>query len=104
MEIAKKIVIIILPILFLSGCIQSTTMVGPTMTLVSSGNVYQAGASYGANKAIENETGMPPSKYIFNKIEDNKINKKKETIDNDLYESISILLELNIEKTKKLIN
>ena len=46
---------------------------------------------------------MPPSKYIINKIEDNKINKK-EKMDDDVYESLSILLELNIEKTKKLIN
>ena len=103
MEIKNKIVIIVSLITFLSGCVQSTAMIGPSVTLVSSGNLYQAGVSYGANKAVEKETGMPPSKYIINKIEDNKINKK-EKMDDDVYESLSILLELNIEKTKKLIN
>ena len=54
---------------------QSTAMIGPTMTLVSTGNLYQAGFSYGANKAVEKETGMQTTEYLINKIEDNQ--KKK---------------------------
>ena len=64
MEIKNKIVILVSLITFLSGCVQSTAMIGPSMTLVSSGNLYQAGVSYGANKAVEKETGMPPSKLL----------------------------------------
>ena len=51
---------------------QSTAMIGPTMTLVSTGNFYQAGFSYGANKAVEKETGMQTTDYLINKIEDNQ--------------------------------
>ena len=58
MELKKKIVIIVALITFLSGCVQSTAMIGPSMTLVSSGNLYQAGVSYGANKAVEKNDYM----------------------------------------------
>ena len=81
---------------------QSTAMIGPTMTLVSTGNLYQAGFSYGANKAVEKETGMQTTEYLINKIEDNQ--KKEISTDDEITKSLQILLELNIEKTRKLIN
>ena len=81
---------------------QSTAMIGPTMTLVSTGNLYQAGFSYGANKAVEKETGMQTTEYLINKIEDNQ--KKIISTDDEITKSLQILLELNIEKTRKLIN
>ena len=55
-------------LIFLNGCMQSTAMVGPTMTLVSTGNIYQAGLTLGANKAIENETGMTATEHLNKKI------------------------------------
>ena len=73
-------------------------MIGPSMTLVSTGNIYNAGLSYGANKAVEKETGMQTSEYIINKIEDYPTNNN---IKEDQLNSLMILLELNIEKTKK---
>lgn len=81
---------------------QSTAMIGPTMTLVSTGNLYQASLSYGANKAVEKETGMQTTEYLINKIEDNQ--KKEISTDDEITKSLQILLELNIEKTRKLIN
>ena len=77
-------------------------MIGPTMTLVSTGNLYQASLSYGANKAVEKETGMQTTEYLINKIEDNQ--KKIISTDDEITKSLQILLELNIEKTRKLIN
>ena len=81
---------------------QSTAMIGPTMTLVSTGNLYQAGFSYGANNAVEKETGMQTTEYLINKIEDNQ--KKDISTDDEITKSLQILLELNIEKTRKFIN
>ena len=78
-------------------------MIGPTITLVSTGNVYQAGVGYGANKAVEKETGMPTQKYIIKKI-DNSHDKQLKKKRDDMFKSLSILLELNIEKTKKKLN
>ena len=92
----------LLILFFLNNCIQSTAMIGPTMTLVSTGNLYQASLSYGANKAVEKETGMQTTEYLINKIEDNQ--KKDISTDDEITKSLQILLELNIEKTRKLIN
>ena len=43
---------IILTFLFLNGCLQHTALLGPALTVANSGNIYQAGLSYGSNKAI----------------------------------------------------
>tara|TARA_B100000989_G_C19279652_1_gene359733 strand:- start:113 stop:364 length:252 start_codon:yes stop_codon:yes gene_type:complete len=83
--------------------VQSTAMIGPTMTLVSTGNIYQAGVSYSANKAVENETGVPTTKYIINKME-NSQRKNTSKVEDEMNNSLKILLELNLEKTRKLIN
>ena len=94
----KKILFGLFGIILLSNCVQSSAMVGPAITLVSSGNIYHAGASLGANKAIENETGMSTSEFLKNNLNNNY---KKH---NELNKSIAILLELNIDKTKKELN
>ena len=78
-------------------------MIGPTMTLVSTGNLYLASFCYGANKAVEKDTCMQTREYLINKIEDNQ-KKDISRDDDELTKSLQILLELNIEKTRKLIN
>ena len=55
--------------IILSGCAQSTAMIGPAITLASSGNVSQAGLTFFTNKAVEKETGMDTVSYVSNKIE-----------------------------------
>ena len=46
-----------LSLIFLNGCLQSTAMLGPGVTLVTTGNGTQAVFQYVANSAIKNETG-----------------------------------------------
>ena len=55
-----KLYFILLSFIFLSGCFQSSALLGPGMTIISTGNVAQAGFHYGANKAIKKETGKFP--------------------------------------------
>jgi len=81
----------------LSGCVQSTTMVGPAVTLVSSGNIGHAGLSLGANKAVENETGMSTTELIVTKFDESQKIKP----DEELLESLKVLLDLNLHKTRK---
>tara|TARA_Y100000748_G_scaffold286996_1_gene270749 strand:- start:145 stop:462 length:318 start_codon:yes stop_codon:yes gene_type:complete len=94
----NKVILLFVSILMFNGCVQTTAMVGPAMTLVSTGNVYQAGVSFGANKAVENETGMSTTQ-LFN----NKINNNQTKNQNDINDSLTILLDLNIEKTRKIL-
>ena len=55
-----KLYFILLSFIFLSGCFQSSALLGPGMTIISSGNVLQAGLHYGANTAVKKETGKYP--------------------------------------------
>ena len=48
----------IFALLFLTGCFQSTaSLIGPAYTIGSSGNIYQAGFSYGINESLQRTTG-----------------------------------------------
>ena len=96
MEI-KKVVLYFSLSLFLTGCFQSTAMVGPAMTLASTGNVSQAGITYLTNKAVEKETGMTTTEYVSS-ILDDKSRKKRKT-----HEKLIILVQKNFEVARKKI-
>ena len=55
-----KLYFILFSFIFLTGCFQSSALLGPGMTIISTGNVAQAGFHYGANKAVKKETGKYP--------------------------------------------
>ena len=100
MEI-KKIVLYFCISLFLTGCYQSTAMVGPAITLASTGNVSQAGLAYITNKAVEKETGMTTTEY-FSTILEEKTKKTKKTKKNKkINEELMILVQTNFEETRK---
>ena len=48
-----KISFVFFSLIFLSGCFQSTALLGPSMTVATTGNVLQAGLQYGANNAVD---------------------------------------------------
>ena len=97
MEI-KKITLYCCISLFLSGCFQSSAMVGPAITFASTGNVSQAGLAYFTNRAVKEETGMSATEYVSTFLEEKtKKTKKNEKID----ENLLILVQTNFEKTRK---
>ena len=76
----KKIYFFVLISVFLSGCIQSTALLGPGVTIATTGNIMQAGLQYGANKAIKNETGkdaITHLKDVVNEKQDRQTLEKK---------------------------
>ena len=75
-----KIAFFLLTLFSLSGCFQTTALLGPGVTVATSGNVLQAGLQYGANTAVKNETGEYPLEYIKNSVEE-KNNQKKFYVD-----------------------
>jgi len=82
----------------LTGCFQSSAMVGPAITFASTGNVSQAGLAYFTNRAVKEETGMSTTEYVSTFLEDkNKTTKKNEKID----ENLLILVQTNFEQTRK---
>ena len=74
----KKIYLLVLISIFLSGCIQSTTLLGPGITIATTGNVMQAGFQYGANSAIKKETGKDALTHLKDAVEDEQENQKFE--------------------------
>ena len=98
MEI-KKIFIYFCLSLFLTGCFQSTTMIGPAITLASTGNLSNAGFAYFTNKAVEKETGMTTTEYVVTILEENGESDKNKKLDEDLI----FLVKTNFQKTRNKI-
>ena len=82
----------------MTGCFQSSAMVGPAITFASTGNVSQAGLAYFTNRAVKEETGMSTTEYVSTFLED----KTKKTKKNEkIYEELMILVQTNFEQTRK---
>ena len=75
--ILKKIITGLFLLFFLNGCVQSAALLGPAYTLTSTGNIYQAGLSYGSSKALKKITGKTPTEN-FKSLLDKKNTKVKE--------------------------
>ena len=90
----KRILIYIASTAILSGCAQSTAMLGPAITLASTGNVSHAGITFVTNKVVEKETGMNTVSLVSSKIEQNS---SKTRIRREFKE----LVETNFEKTRQ---
>ena len=100
MMIQKKIVFWLLVSAFLSGCTSPTAMLGPAYTFTSSGNIYQAGLTFGSNEMITRQTGKTPIENI-QELSVNKKNIHKQTLESeDFYQ----LVKNKIERTKGKIN
>jgi hypothetical protein len=74
----KKIYLLVLISMFLTGCIQSTALLGPGVTIATTGNIMQAGFQYGANSAIKKETGKDALTHLKNAVEEEQDNQKLE--------------------------
>ena len=102
--INKKIIFGLIIFVFLGACVSSTAMLGPAYTLTSSGNIYQAGLSYGSNALVTEYTGKTPIENLkdLSSLKKNKIkNIKAKTLKS---ENFYLLVKTNIEKTSKILN
>ncbi len=95
----KKTIISLFFLLFLNGCVQSTALLGPAYTLVSTGNVYQAGFSYGSSKVIKKMTDKTPTENIKSLLDNKKLKVEEEN-----YDEFFVLVKNRIEKKSKIIN
>ena len=91
-----RILTIILSFFFLTGFVPFS-IIGPSVTALTSGNFYKAGAQFIINQSIEKETGKNSFMYVKEEI-DKKI--KKKSIDEELIQ----LVEKRIKLTRKKLN
>ena len=74
----KKVILIALGVLFLSGCIQTTALLGPSVIGAQSGSIYKASLQYGTNYMIKKSTGKSTSEHALSLIQEPiKIRKEK---------------------------
>ena len=85
-------------IVFLNGCVQTTTLLGPGMTIATTGNVFQAGFQYGANTAIKNETGKNTYEHLKEAVDGKK---KEKEFKLKLTELVKKRFEITREKLTK---
>ena len=71
-----KILFIFFSLIFLNGCLHATALLGPGVTIVTTGNVLQAGFQYGANSVIEKETGKNTFEHFQDAVDNQSKNKK----------------------------
>ena len=101
--INKKIYLGLFIVSFLGACTSPTAMLGPAYTLSSSGNMLQAGLSYGSTEMVTLYTGKTPIENLqdMNLVEKkNTKNIKKKTLES---EDFYFLVKNRIEKTKKIL-
>jgi len=101
--IHKKIFFGLLILVFLGACAAPTAMLGPAYTLSSSGNVLQAGFSYGSSELIKSYTGKTPLENLKEISEldlDHKRNIQKQTLESLEFH---ILVKNRVKKNNQII-
>ena len=93
-----RILTVILSFFFLTGFVPIFSLVGPSVTALTSGNIYKASAQFIVNQRIEKETGKNSLTLIKETIEEEKEKKiKKNSFEDDL----KILVETRIKITRQ---
>ena len=92
-----KTLLILSTIFFLNGCIQATALLGPGLTIATTGNVLQAGFQYGANSVIEKETGKNTFEHLQDAVDNQSKNK-------NFQEKFTNLVEKKLELTREKLN
>ena len=92
-----RICTILLSFFFLTGFVPIMSIVGPSLTVLTSGNVYKASAHFIVNQQIEKETG----KNSFTLIKETLVKEekmKKNSFDEDLRQLVETRIKMTRQK------
>jgi len=73
-----KIIFFITSFIFLTGFVQIASLLGPGVTIFSSGNVYKAGAQFLIDNEIKKKTGKNPLALVKEEMAKQNDKKKKQ--------------------------
>ena len=96
----KKVLFFVTFIMLLNGCAQNTALIGPAITVATTGNVYQAGFTYGTNEAFKKETGKDAFNYV-SELGDANNSKARVVKKNEIDEDFIALVETSIKNTRE---
>ena len=102
--INKKVIFGLFLFSMLGACGAPTAMLGPAYTFTTTGNIAQAGLSYGSDKLITSYTGKTPIENIEEIASNNlsvKKNIQKQTLQSeDFYQLVKSKIEMTKGKIK----
>ena len=94
-----RILTIILSFFFLTGFVPILSIVGPSVTALTSGNVYKASAQFLINQRIEKETGKNSLTLIKETlVEEKDIKIKTNSFDEDLRQLVETRIKMTRQK------
>ena len=101
-----RLLTIILSFFFLTGFVPILSFVGPSVTALTSGNIYKASAQFIINQRIEKETGKNSLTLIKDTIiKDKMIEETDKKIEkNSFDEDLRQLVETRIKITRQKLN
>ena len=88
--IHKKIIFGLFLFTFLGACASPTAMLGPAYTFTSTGNVLQAGFSYGSSELVTMYTGKTPMENVIEITTNDKKNIQKKTLESEDFKDLVI--------------
>ena len=89
-----KIILILTSFIFLNGFIVFIPLLGPGLTMATSGNIYKASIQYIVDRHIKNKTGKSSFSYV-------KQRMSKESIKVDLDADLKNLVEKRVKIAHK---
>ena len=89
-----RIVLISISFIFLTGFVHLTSLLGPVVTVVSSGNIFKASGQFIVDRHIKETTGKNSLTFVKEEV----IKKNKH---NDLNKKLKQLVEKRIKITRK---
>ena len=94
-----RILTIILSFFFLTGFVPILSFVGPSVTVLTSGNIYKASAQFIVNQRIEKETGKNSLTLIKETLVEEKNNEIKiNSFDEDLRQLVETRIKMTRQK------
>tara|TARA_B100000530_G_scaffold298870_1_gene218879 strand:+ start:361 stop:747 length:387 start_codon:yes stop_codon:yes gene_type:complete len=94
-----RILTIILSFFFLTGFVPILSFIGPSVTALTSGNVYKASAQFIINQKIEKETGKNSITLIKDTLVEETDKKfKKNSFDEDLKQLVETRIKITRQK------
>ncbi len=94
-----RILTIILSFFFLTGFVPILSIVGPSITALTSGNIYKAGTQFIVNQRIEKETGKNSLTLIKETLVEETDKKiKKNSFDEDFRQLVETRIKITRQK------
>ena len=94
-----RILTIILSFFFLTGFVPILSLIGPGVTVLTSGNIYKASAQFMVNQRIEKETGKNSLTLIKETLVEEKDTKiKTNSFDEDLRQLVETRIKMTRQK------